>query len=289
MDQVLTFFVDVVNWLKIPLITIGKNEITVWTVIVLVLLFVTLHLLSTRMQRLVTNKLMAKSRYDLGVRVATGSIVRYAILTIGLVVILQIVGVDLSTLTILLGALGVGIGFGLQTVTNNFVSGLIILFERPVKVGDRVEVGGIAGNVVRISIRATEIITNDNISIIVPNSEFIANTVINWSHGDHIVRFNYEIGVAYGEDPEVIRETLLEIALANDGVIKDREPDVLFKEFGDSSVNFTLRVWTQDYADLPEVLRSQLNFEIARRFKEKGIRIPYPQRDVHLIPPPEAA
>lgn len=288
MDKVLTFFRDIITWLEIPLFSIGKTRITLWTVIAMVLLFVTLHLVSSRTQRLVTNKLMAKSRYDLGVRVATGSIVRYAILTLGLIVILQVVGLDLSTLTILLGALGVGIGFGLQTITNNFVSGLIILFERPVKVGDRVEVGGIAGNVVRISIRATEIITNDNISIIVPNSEFIANTVINWSHSDRAVRFNYEIGVAYGEDPEVVRTTLLEIALANDGVIKDRKPDVLLKEFGDSSVNFTLRVWTREYADRPGVLRSQLNYEIARIFKEKGIRIPYPQRDVHLIPSPEA-
>ena len=274
MDQVLTFFRDIITWLEIPLFSIGKTRITVWTVIAMVLLFVTLHLVSSRAQRLVTHKLMAKSRYNLGVRVATGSIVRYAILTLGLIVILQVVGLDLSTLTILLGALGVGIGFGLQTITNNFVSGLIILFERPVKVGDRVEVGGIAGNVVRISIRATEILTNDNISIIVPNSEFIANTVINWSHSDRAVRFNYDIGVAYGEDPELVRTTLLDIALANDGVIKDRKPDVLLKEFGDSSVNFTLRVWTREYADRPGVLRSQLNYEIARVFKQKGIRIP---------------
>lgn len=283
MDEVLNFIRDVITWLEIPLFPIGKTQITVWTIIALVLLFIALHLLTSRVQRLVTDKLMAKSRYDIGVRVATGSIVRYAILTVGLIVILQVVGVDLSTLTILLGALGVGIGFGLQTITNNFVSGLIILFERPVKVGDRVEVGGIAGNVVRISIRATEIITNDNISIIVPNSEFISNTVINWSHSDRAVRFNFEIGVSYGEDPEVVRETLLEIANANDGVIKDRKPDVLLKEFGDSAVTFNLRVWTQEYADRPGVLHSQLNYEIARRFKEKGIRIPFPQRDVHII------
>ena len=283
MDEILTFFRDMINWLEIPLFSIGKTQITVWTIIAVVLLFVALHLVTSRVQRLVTDKLMAKSRYDIGVRVATGSIVRYAILTVGLIVILQVVGVDLSTLTILLGALGVGIGFGLQTITNNFVSGLIILFERPVKVGDRIEVGGIAGNVVRISIRATEIITNDNISIIVPNSEFIANTVINWSHSDRAVRFNFDIGVAYGEDPENIRQTLLAVANDNPGVIRDRKPDVLLKEFGDSAIVFTLRVWTQEYADRPGVLHSQLNYEIARRFKEKGIKIPFPQRDVHII------
>ncbi|MBR9976368.1 MAG: mechanosensitive ion channel [Bacteroidetes bacterium] len=288
MDQVLTFVRDIINWLEIPLFSLGKSPITVWTIIALILLIIMLHLVTTRVQRLVTDKLMAKNKYDIGVRVATGSIVRYAVLTIGIIMILQIVGLDLSTLTILLGALGVGIGFGLQSVTNNFVSGLIILFERPVKVGDRVEViNGIAGNVVSISIRATQIITNDNISIIVPNSEFISNTVINWSHSERAVRFNFEIGVAYGEDPEVVREILLEIANANSGVIRERKSDVLLKEFGDSSIVFILRVWTQEYADRPGVLHSQINYEIARRFKEKGIQIPFPQRDVHIIPPPE--
>ena len=288
MHEIETVLRDVVDWLEIPLFSIGKAEITLWTLLSVILLLIVLHFVTTRIQKLVVHRLLAKSRFDLGVRVATGSIVRYAVLTLGVIVILQVVGVDLSTLTILLGALGVGIGFGLQNITNNFVSGLIILFERPVKVGDRVEVNGIAGNVTNISIRATEILTNDNISIIVPNSEFISGTVINWSHTDRAVRFNFEIGVAYDEDPDEVRDTLLEIARENPGVIRERKPDVLLRDFGDSAMQFTLRVWTQEYADRPGVLRSQLNYAIARRFREKGIRIPYPQRDVHLIPSPSA-
>jgi small-conductance mechanosensitive channel len=288
MEEFLSILHDIANWLEIPLFTAGQTRITLWTIIAVILLFVLLHFVTSRMQRFVVHKLLAKSRYDIGVRMATGSIIRYVTLTVGAIVILQVAGVNLSTLTILLGALGVGIGFGLQTITNNFVSGLIILFERPVKVGDRIEVGGVAGNVVNISIRATEVLTNDNISIIVPNSEFISSTVINWSHSDRVVRFNFEIGVGYDEDPEVVRETLLEIARANRGVSTDKEADVLLREFGDSAIIFTLRVWTKDYADRPGVLRSQLNYEIARRFREKGIKIPYPQRDVHLITPHQA-
>ena len=191
-------------------------------------------------------------------------------------------GINLSSITILLGALGVGIGFGLQNITNNFVSGLIILFERPIKIGDRIEVGGISGDVAKISMRATTIVTNDNISIIVPNSEFIASTVINWSHTDRNVRFNIPVGVAYKEDPENIKKLLLEVAFENEGVLKDPKPDVLFTEFGDNSINFNLRVWTNEYIDRPGVLKSQLYYKIFEKFKQNNVEIPFPQRDVHI-------
>ena len=135
----------------------------------------------------------------------------------------------LSTLTILAGALGVGIGFGLQNITNNFISGIIILFERPIKVGDRIQVGDLFGDVVNISMRSTMVVTNDNIAVIVPNSEFISSRVINWSYSDRNVRFNIPVGVSYKEDPEKVKQILLEVAEQDKGVLKSPKPEVLFK------------------------------------------------------------
>jgi small-conductance mechanosensitive channel len=224
------------------------------------------------------------SRYqlDIGIRQSIGTIIRYIILIIGFFIVIQTAGIDLSALGLLAGALGVGIGFGLQNVTNNFISGIIILFERPIKVGDRIEVGEISGDVVRISSRATSIITNDNISVIVPNSDFINSTVINWSHNDRMVRFNFPVGVSYKEDPERIRRVLLAVVGANKGVLKNPVSDVLFESYGDNSINFILRVWTSDYINRPNVLKSQLYYEVFKSFREENIEIPFPQRDLHL-------
>lgn len=273
---------EIANFLKIPIFSLGDTQITLWTILYLAFLLWLLYYLTTKLNRIIVYKLLSKSKIDLGVRIATGTILRYLILTVGFIIILQTVGINLSSITILLGALGVGIGFGLQNITNNFVSGLIILFERPIKVGDRIEVAGVVGDVIDISMRATTIVTNDNISIIVPNSEFISSTVINWSHTDRRVRFNFPVGVSYKEDPQKVKNVLLEVALDNQGVLKDPKPDVLFTEYADSSLMFNLRVWTSEYIDRPGVLKSQLYFEIFKRFKENGIEIPFPQRDIHI-------
>lgn len=272
----------ITRWLNIPLFEIGAAPVTLWTIVSLVVLFVLLLWLTKKLKNLIVLKLLANSRIDIGVRQATGSIVRYVILAIGFVVILQTVGIDLSTVTVLAGALGIGVGFGLQTITNNLVSGLILLFERPIKIGDRIEVGQVTGDVVDISARATTVITNDNIAIIIPNAEFIASTVTNWSYTTRDVRFNFPVRVSYREDPEAVRTLLLEIADSHPGVLKDRKPDVLFQEFGESSIHLIFRVWTRDYTDRPGVLRSELNYAISRTFREHGIEIPYPQRDIHI-------
>jgi small-conductance mechanosensitive channel len=272
----------ITRWLNIPLFEIGTAPVTLWTIVSLVVLFVLLLWLTKKLKNFIVLKLLANSRIDIGVRQATGSIVRYVILAIGFAVILQTVGIDLSTVTVLAGALGIGVGFGLQTITNNLVSGLILLFERPIKIGDRIEVGQVTGDVVDISARATTVITNDNIAIIIPNAEFIASTVTNWSYTTRDVRFNFPVRVSYREDPEAVRTLLLEIADSHPGVLKDRKPDVLFQEFGESSIHLIFRVWTRDYTDRPGMLRSELNYAISRRFREHGIEIPYPQHDIHI-------
>ncbi|HSD64808.1 MAG TPA: mechanosensitive ion channel domain-containing protein [Ignavibacteriaceae bacterium] len=268
--------------LNIPITQIGTTELTLWTVVYFIILVFLLFYLTGKIRKWIVYRVFAKSKIELGVRIAVGSIIRYLVLAIGLIILLQTIGIDLSALTVLAGALGVGIGFGLQNITNNFVSGIIILFERPIKVGDRIEIGDVSGDVVSISMRSTTIVTNDNISIIVPNSDFISSKVINWSHNDRNIRFNIPVGVSYKEKPEIIRKILLEIADENKGVLKEPKPSVLFKEYGESALVFNLRIWTKEYINRPNVLKSQIYFEMFKKFEENHIEVPFPQRDLHI-------
>lgn len=268
--------------LSIQLFTIGTSVITVWVLVYLVGAILVVTYLSGVIKRVLINRVLKHRVADVGVRQAIGTIVRYVILLIGFAIIIQTAGIDLSALTIILGALGVGIGFGLQNITDNFISGIIILFERPIKVGDRVQVGAITGNVVRISPRATTVITNDNISVIIPNSQFISSNVINWSHTDRNVRIHVPVGVSYGSDVEQVRAVLLEVAGKHPGVLSAPKAEVLFRGFGDSSLDFELLVWTQSFTDRPAFLQSELNFRIRARFQEAGIEVPFPQRDLHI-------
>lgn len=280
--QLLKYFNDVKDFLGIRLFDIGNTSLTLWTFIYFIILAWLLFYITAKLRKWMVYKVLSESKIELGVRLAVGTIIRYGILVLGLIIVIQTVGIDLSAITILAGALGVGIGFGLQNVTNNLVSGIIILFERPIKVGDRIQVGDVFGDVMSISMRSTVVVTNDNISVIVPNSEFISSTVINWSHTDRNVRFNIPVGVAYKEDPEKVKLILLEVADKEDGVLKDPEPDVLLNEFGDSSLNFSLRVWTNSFIATPGILKSKLYFEIFKKFRENNIEIPFPQRDLHI-------
>jgi small-conductance mechanosensitive channel len=275
------FIVDIKDFLNIP-INVGNIQITLWSIVYFFILLFLLFYITSKLRRWVVYSLLSKSKIDVGVRIAVGTIVRYIVLFIGIIVILQSAGINLSAVTVLAGAVGVGIGFGLQNITNNFVSGIIILFERPIKVGDRIEMGDVSGDVIQISMRSTTIVTNDNISIIVPNSDFISSKVINWSHTDRNIRFNISIGVSYNEDPQNIRKLLLEVVRENEGVLNEPKPDVLFKDFGDSSLNFNLRVWTREYIDKPDVLKSQIYYAVFEKFKEHDIEIPFPQRDLHI-------
>jgi small-conductance mechanosensitive channel len=174
LEQLNNIFDQIVEFLNLPLISLGKITVTAWKILYLFLLFFLLVYVSKKIKKWIIHSLLSKSNLDIGIRTAIGTIFRYLMIVIGLMIILQSAGIDMSALTVLAGALGVGIGFGLQNITSNFISGLIILFERPIKVGDRIEVGDISGDVVNISMRATTVVTNDNISVIVPNSDFIS-------------------------------------------------------------------------------------------------------------------
>ncbi|NHB69353.1 mechanosensitive ion channel family protein [Perlabentimonas gracilis] len=285
MESFSDFYRMVVDFLSKPVFSSSDSRISVGMLLYLVLGSWLIIFLSKLLSRLVVERLLRRYGTEKGVSHAIGTIFRYIFVFIGLIVVIQSTGIDLSALTVLAGALGVGIGFGLQNVTNNFISGIIILFERPIKVGDRVELpelDNLTGDVVNISARSTTINTNDNITIVVPNSKFVSDTVINWSYNDANVRFNIPVGVSYKEDPEVIRRILVDVAKAHPGVLINPPPDVLFDEYGDSSLNFLLRIYTNEYSRTPRVLKSDLYYAIFKKFKEKGIEIPFPQRDVYI-------
>lgn len=282
MNTLESFLSDFLRILNAPLFKIGDAEVTVISII-WVVVFITLLLIATRIVRTyLLGRLLQKTRLDMGIQHAITTITTYVIILIGLVILLQTAGIDLTTLNVLVGALGIGVGFGLQNIVNNFISGLIILLERPIKIGDRIEVGQIEGDVVKIGGRSTTVLTNDNISVIVPNSKFIIENVVNWSHNERTVRFRIPVSVAYGTDTRLVEKTLLEVAKENPDVLDNPEPVVRFLEFGDSGLMFELRAWTMTLIHKKGKLISSLNFSIDEKFRERNIEIPFPQRDIHI-------
>ena len=217
----------------------------------------------------------------MGVRNSLSMALGYVGFAIAVLIGINALGLDLSNLAIIAGALSVGIGFGLQAIVNNFVSGLILLVERPVKVGDWVIIGSYEGYVKRISVRATEIQTFDRQSVIIPNSELISSAVGNWTHKDRLCRVIINIGVAYGSDTGKVREVLLRCADENPRVLNQPQPSVMFRNFGDSSLDFQLRCFLSDVDYFLQV-PSDLRFAIDEAFREEGIEIPFPQRDLHV-------
>jgi small-conductance mechanosensitive channel len=268
--------------LSIPILKMGRMELTLWTLIYLAVLVFLLFYLSGKLKTLVAERLLVRRSFDIGVRQAIASILRYAVIAVGFVIILQTAGIDLTTLNVLAGAVGIGVGFGLQNIVSNFISGLIILFERPIKVGDRIEVGNVEGDVIMIKGRSTTVVTNDNIAIIVPNSSFISQNVVNWSHTGRTVRFKIPVSVSYNSDVRLVERLLLEVAAENPDVIDKPAPGVRFVEFGDSGLLFELRAWSTTLVHRKGVLISSLNFGIIDKFREHGIEIPFPQRDIHI-------
>ncbi len=251
-----------------------------------VLVLVAAFICARYLRNVIKKRIFEKAKVELGAQHAISSGVTYIIISIAALIGLNIAGIPLKSLTIFAGAFGIGVGFGMQNIINNLVSGIIILFERPIKVGDVIQVEGETKGVVeKISIRSTTIQTFDRTSVIVPNSKFLENNVINWVHGgDMVLRAIVPVGVAYGSDTELVRECLLKVAHETPNILKFPEPVVRFAEFGDSSLNFQLYVWAN--LDTRWMAISAINFAIDKIFREKGIVIPFPQRDVHFYPTP---
>jgi small-conductance mechanosensitive channel len=183
---------------------------------------------------------------------------------------------------VVLGTLGIGAGLALQPLLANFIGGFVLVFEKSIRVGNRIEQGGLYGDVKHIGLRTTTITTNDNVDVIVPNVTLVSSQIINWSHDDPEVRVSVGVGVDYRCDPEKVRDLLLEVARSNPHVLQSRATDVLFEGFGDSAMQFVLRCWTRSHTSRPGVLKSELNFAISRTFRKNAISIPFPQRVLHL-------
>jgi small-conductance mechanosensitive channel len=267
--------------LSYALFHVGGAPINLYSLIGLILVLIITAVVARKVRRLLELYFLRRLPVEAGAQYAVASLTQYALWVIGLLVALKVLNINLTAIAVVAGALGVGIGFGLQNIVANFVCGLVLLVERPIRVRDRITMEGVEGNVRAVNFRSTLIETNDNISVIVPNSEFINKKVINWSIGDPKVRIHVPVGVAYGSNLETVTRTLLGAATDMEGVLKQPAPEVRFIEFGDSSLNMELLVWTLDPVR-HFLLRSQLNYAIDAAFRREGVEVPFPQRDVHV-------
>ena len=265
-----------------PGVTIGEPRITLGLVMVATLILYGAFALSWGLQALLMEKVLSSRQMDTGARLSIVRLVHYGLVLVGFLIALSALGFELKNVTIIGGALGVGIGFGMQAIVNNFVSGLILLFERPIKVGDVIQLSdGQQGRVLNLGLRATTVQTFDRAEIVVPNGDLISNQVTNWTLGDRSMRLTIPVGVAYGSDVETVMRVLMAVATENDQVLKAPQPMVLFLNFGDSSLDFQLRVWISDFNNR-RIIQSALIRDIDRRFRIEGVEIPFPQRDLHL-------
>jgi small-conductance mechanosensitive channel len=268
--------------LNYPLIKMGKGNLTLQSLLILGLLFIAVIIAEKIVRERVIMRVFDKTDFPEALEYGIARILGYIFLVIGFYMAFQIVGIDLSSLTIIAGGISVGVGFGLQNIINNFVSGIIIFAEQPIAIGDRVEVSGIAGRVEKISLRSTMVVTSDNITMIVPNADFISQTVTNWSYSDPKVRIRIPIGVSYGSDPQKVKKLLLEVAEEDSRTLKDPGPSVIFRAFGASSLDFELAAWTKEMSTRPTSYISGINFAIDKKFREHDIEIPFPQQDLHI-------
>src|SRR5216110_1818068 len=279
------FTVTAVNAAGIPLVwtaPLPAINLSLVQIFLLIALLVAVFWFSSGTKRFLFNRLLAQSGLDRSLQYAIAQVVSNIVLVVGIFFVLENAGIHLAALAVFAGAVGVGVGFGLQIIASNFISGLVILAERPITIGDRVEVAGIAGQVQQIRARSTVILTTDNITMIVPNTKFIDSPVTNWTYGDPRVRFRIPIGVAYGSDVGKVREALLAAGRENPNTLKDPAPSVFLEKFGDSTIDFQLVVWSSEMSARPSRYRSDLNFAIEQKFREAGIELPFPQRDLHI-------
>jgi small-conductance mechanosensitive channel len=271
---------DIKALLERKLVTLGGSPITVESLFaglaIMVISFALANALAFSVRRL-----LGKRGSPMGAQVAIAKIVRYTVLAVGVVGGLESMGLRLNSLFAASAVLAVGIGFGLQNIAQNFISGIILLIEQPVRHGDFVKVGGILGTVEDIGLRATHIITRDEVTIIVPNSSLVSTEVINHSRPTTKLRVRIAVGVAYGSDVERAKQVLLDVARANPEVLEKPPPEVRLEDFGDSAMAFALYAWIE-HARNDLRVGSALRFSIEKAFRAANIEIPFPQREVHV-------
>jgi len=262
----------------------GENPLTLWLIVKLLLAsiaaFIAIRLLRAALKR----HLLAPLKLDSSNREAIATLMSYALGAIAFFALIQGLGFRLESLAVIVGSLGVGIGFGLQDLTKNSVSGLTLLLERKVKVGDFIEFDGLSGYVQTISLRSMTIRTREGGDVVVPNSQLVENRVLNWNYDSPTGRIHLPVRVAYGSDPVLVTEALLNAAYAEPAVLHEPPPHVLFRNFGESALEFELRLWVEGYDREPYV-RSALNFLIEHSLRQHGLEVPFPQRDLWLRNP----
>jgi small-conductance mechanosensitive channel len=281
MDWFLTNFKELFAILNTPLLVMGESKIAFTSIIVAILAILITFKLAKFVAGLVGNAL-EKRGVDSGVKDSLERFTRYGIIAAGILFSLDSLGFSLNSLAALGAVLMVGIGFGLQNIAQNFISGIIILIERPVKVGDIVKVGSAEGKIIDIRVRSTIILTRDEVAIIVPNSKFVSEEVTNNNFNSNVIRQHLKVGVAYGSDTAKVCQVLNEILDSHPSVLKNPAAVVIFENFGESSLDFDLRFWSEDIWGAERIL-SDLRFKIDERFREENIQIPFPQRDLHLV------
>lgn len=264
-----------------PFLPLGGRRYSVLDAVVLVALFLVLVRGAAFLKGLLRIRVLQRTGIEPGSQEAIAFILQYGLLFLGTLVLLQLWGLDLTSLALFASVLGVGVGLGLQGIAKNLISGLIIMFERPIKVNDFVEVGDLQGTVTRVNLRSTEVVTLDRISIIVPNVEFLESRVVNWSHGSSVARLRIPVGVAYGSDSQMVRKALLEACHDLPDILATPPPQVFFMGFGESSLDFQLLVWINQPRRQYEI-RSELNFRIEAILRQHHLTMPFPQRDLHL-------
>ena len=252
---------------------IAGSQITPLKLLIVIALLVALVWLTQRITHWFTNHVLARRGVDVGLREALGAITRYGVISLGTLVILQAAGINLTSLNVLVGALGVGLGFGLQNITSNFFSGLILLLERPIRIGDRVEIAGAVGEVRDIAARATTLVTDEHLAIIVPNSQFISERVINWSRPNTLTAYVLTFHVSYDSDPDLVRRVLALAAANHKHVLPSPAPEVEFVQVGERGLQFRLQVWSREDLKTAGALKSDLNFEVWKQLAAAGLTV----------------
>ena len=260
---------------------IGSVDLSLLLIIKISLIIWGLNFFSHVLNKFLDTNIYPKSRIDESTQYTISVFIKYALVFFGIVISLRILGFSISTLNVLAGTIGIGIGIGLQEIAKNFISGIILLVEKPVKVGDYIDLEGLPGRVEAVKARGTVITTFDNISVVVPNSDFITKQVTNWSYNDKIIRCCIPVGVTYGSDVDLVKKSLLDVAEQHKKILTKPAPSVYFSEFGDNALQFKLYVWMDDAQNRFQLI-SDLHFMIDKLFRERKIVIAFPQRDIHL-------
>lgn len=282
--QIQQIFTTLSRLLTTPFFDIGNKQYSISSLIALVVLALVVFLVARSISELIKRGLLVRLKIDRGSREAIASVISYLLTAIGILILLHKAGINLSSIAVFAGVLGIGFGFGLQNLASNFISGLTLLVEQPIKVGDFIEVGNLLGTVENISIRSTIVRTIDGVCVIVPNIRFVENNIVNWSYRDPKCCIHIPVGVAYGTDPILVTEALSSAARMEPNVLSNPSPKVWFKGFGDSSLNFELLAWI-DQPHESEPIKSSLNFRIDHEFRHLGIEIPFPHRDLNIRNP----